>query len=148
MRDLALGEPICQLEPIGGHGAERADLLVRQPTSRRDHAGNDGLLVDVESAAALVASIGIPRSGGRAGYPVFTEFAVRASHVGATLSGASGHPGHIKELCETAGMNWCSKLQAGVVKEGDAQLGVATDPVQTILRNVGDFIDGGGAEVC
>jgi hypothetical protein len=50
-----------------------------------------------------------------------------------------------KELCETAGVNWCSKLQAGVVKEGDAQLGVATDPVQTILRNVGDFIDGGAA---
>src|SRR6266511_312838 len=66
-------------------------------------AGDDGacdyrLFVDVQPTAARVYDVHLADplvQGGRAGCALFTDFAVRARMTGATLGGASEHPGHI-----------------------------------------------------
>jgi hypothetical protein len=51
--DPPLGQPVGQLEEVGGHGGEGADLagdLAAGPD--RADAGDDGLLVDIQAGAA------------------------------------------------------------------------------------------------
>src|SRR5438105_3582269 len=101
MRHAIRFQPVGKLEQVGRHRPERPNLLDRlMALTRHDNAGHDRLLMDVHSAAPFIDHfhghhLPVVRFG-RAGYPLSTDFAMRASPKGATLGGASGPPGQLK----------------------------------------------------
>jgi hypothetical protein len=95
--DALLGQPRAQRQEVASHGAEAPDLFTWRPGCLRDqHAGHDQLLVDVQPGTPLIDHVHVDPPS-----PWMAEpdalLAQTLGYVlpcsGATLGGASGHPG-------------------------------------------------------